>query len=66
MELRNLLTVAQVEELNPALSQATLRWWIFNAEVNGFNKCLIRVGGRVFIDRVALEAWLEEHRAAGL
>jgi hypothetical protein len=62
MNAQNALSVAQLAELNPAFSEATIRWWIFNAETNGFNRCLIRIGGRVFIDRSAFEAWLEEHR----
>jgi hypothetical protein len=64
MDVQNLLTVSQLAELNPALSEATLRWWIFKAEEFGFSKCLVRIRGRVFIDRIALEAWLEEHRGA--
>lgn len=64
MDVQNLLTVAQLAELNPAFTEPTLRWWIFNAEAIGFAKCLVRIRGRVFIDRVALEAWLEEHRAS--
>lgn len=62
MNAQNALSVAQLAELNPAFSEATIRWWIFNAETNGFNRCLIRIGGRIFIDRNAFEAWLEEHR----
>jgi hypothetical protein len=41
-----------------------IRWWIFNADTNGFNVCIIRIGGRVLIDRAAFEHWLEAHRAA--
>jgi hypothetical protein len=62
MNAQNALSVAQLAELNPAFSEATIRWWIFNAATNGFNRCLIRIGGRIFIDRNAFEAWLEEHR----
>ena len=62
MNAQSALTVTQLAELNPAFSEATIRWWIFNAETNGFHKCLIRIGGRVFIDRHAFEVWLEEHR----
>jgi hypothetical protein len=64
MDVQNLLTVAQLAELNPALSETTVRWWIFNAAEFGFDRCLVRVQRRVFIDRVALEEWLEEHRGA--
>lgn len=64
MDMTNLLTVAQLAELNPAFTESTIRWWIFNAEEFGFSKCVIRIRGRVYIDRVAFEAWLEEHRQA--
>jgi hypothetical protein len=66
MDVQNLLTVAQLAELNPALTEPTLRWWIFTDEAFGFAKCLVRIRGRVFIDRAAFEAWLEEHRTAEL
>lgn len=62
MQLKDVLTVAQLAELNPAFSESTIRWWIFNAEKNGFARCLLRVGGRVYIDAVAFKRWLEEHR----
>ena len=62
MNVQDILTVAQLAELNAAFSEATIRWWIFNAETNGFERCLVRIGGRVFIDRTAFEAWLEDHR----
>lgn len=64
MDMTNLLTVAQLAEINPAFTESTIRWWIFNAEEFGFCKCVIRIRGRVYIDRVAFEAWLEEHRQA--
>lgn len=63
MNIEDALTVAQLAKLNPAFTQSTLRWWIFNAERNGFIQCLIRVGGRVYIDRKAFEAWLDSHRS---
>jgi|TARA_R100001369_G_scaffold22967_1_gene42098 hypothetical protein len=50
-----------VEEY-PAFPEATVRWWIFNAERNGFRECLLRVGGRVYIDRQAFIDWLKSHR----
>ena len=65
MNAQNILTVSQLAELNPAFSEATIRWWIFNAETNGFSRCLVRIGGRVFIDRATFEQWLEEHRQDG-
>ncbi len=64
MDMTHLLTVAQLAELNPAFTESTIRWWIFNAEEFGFSKCIIRIKGRVYIDRIACEAWLEQHRQA--
>ncbi len=63
MCVEDLLTVSQVSELNPVFSEATLRWWIFNAEQMGFDCCIIRIGGRIYIDKTALEEWLNQHRA---
>jgi hypothetical protein len=62
----DIMTVNQVVETFPAFAEPTIRWWIFNAEENGFGVCLIRVGGRVFIDRVAFEDWLESQRVEAL
>jgi hypothetical protein len=36
----------------------------FNVDRNGFNVCIIRIGGRVLIERAAFEHWLEAHRVA--
>lgn len=41
-----------------------LRHLIFNAEENGFNKCIKRVGRRVLIDENAYFKWIEEQNAA--
>lgn len=43
-----------------------IRGWIFNADRNGFSACIIRVQGRVLIDRQAFERWLEAHRVGKL
>lgn len=58
--LDRLRTVAQMVEQYPHLfkSEASLRWLIFNAETNGFDTCLVRMGRRVFIDTQAVTTWL--------
>jgi len=58
--LDRLRTVAQMAEQYPHLfkSEASLRWLIFNAETNGFDTCLVRMGRRVFIDTQAVTTWL--------
>lgn len=66
MQLKDILTVAQLAELNPAFSESTIRWWIFNAERNGFARCLLRVGGRVYIDAHSFKQWLNDHREEAL
>jgi|TARA_R100000005_G_scaffold96162_1_gene81120 hypothetical protein len=62
MNFQNLLSISQLVKFNPALSESMIRWWIFNAKANGFHKCLIKIGGRIFVDRSAFEQWLEEQR----
>ena len=65
MNGEDLLTVNQVTQHFPAFSEKTLRWWIFNAERNSFDTCLIRIGSRIYIERDKFIAWLEEHRVIG-
>jgi hypothetical protein len=77
MELRlerRLLTVKQVSERHPGITERTLRYWIFNAtekrsrdrrrlEVvpgNGFDRVILRKGKKVLIDEIALFDWLEK------
>jgi hypothetical protein len=43
---------------------ATLRWWIFHAETNGLKPALLKIGGRVYIDRAEFNKWLEGQRMA--
>jgi len=58
----NLLTVTQLSEKSPAFSEASLRWLIFNKEINGMDSALVKVGRRVLIDIVEFERWLEDQR----
>ena len=41
-----------------------LRWLIFNAKDNGFERCLVRVGRRVLINEREFERWLEAQQEA--
>lgn len=66
VSLENLMTVKQLATAYPAFTESMIRWWIFNADRNGFNACIIRVQGRVLIDRQAFERWLEAHRVGKL
>ena len=63
MSLKNLRTVKQTAAETP-FTENTIRWWIFQAPENGFEKVMKRVGGRIFIDLAALEKWIEGDLAA--
>lgn len=56
------MTVRQLAAEAPFVTEAKLRWWIFNAEQNGFGQALLKVGGRVYIDREGFNRWLENQR----
>ena len=36
-----------------------LRYWIFNADNNGFNRVIRRVGRRILIDVAAFHEWID-------
>jgi hypothetical protein len=58
------MIVKQLAAAYPRLYGSVFRWWISNVDRNGFNVCIIRIGGRVLIERAAFEHWLEAHRVA--
>ena len=60
MDYKNLRTVKQiVENAHPVITDGKMRAWIFNAETNGFAQVIVRVGGRIYIDRDAFNLWLD-------
>lgn len=56
----NLLTVRQFVQRHPAFTQGSLRYLIFNANTNGMNTCLRRIGRRVLIDEEAFFTWVRK------
>jgi len=60
----DLRTVRQLASMNPAFSESSLRWLLFNAEKNGLECAVFKVGSRVLIDVLGFERWLEEKRVA--
>lgn len=54
-----LLTVAQWSELHSWPPAGGLRHLIFNADKNGFNKVIRRIGRRVLIDESAFFDWVD-------
>jgi len=63
MSYKNLRTVKQVAESNSGVwTEASLRWLIFNRKKNGFDSVLVEPPGRVLIDIVRFDEWLESYR----
>lgn len=66
MPARILRTVRQFSAANPAFTEASLRWTIFNENTNGLaaSGAILRHGRRVLIDEQRFFAWID--RANGI
>jgi hypothetical protein len=64
VEYTDLRTVKQLATEAPFVTESTIRWWIYHANSNGFDAVLIKIGGRVYIDKNAFNKWLEGQRLA--
>ena len=53
-------TVKQFVKEKGFLSESSLRYIIFHADTNGFNKVIKRIGKKILIDFNAFKVWLEE------
>ena len=60
---RILLTVRQFSQKHPAFPEGGLRFLIFNAEKNGFDACVRRMGRKVLIDEEAFFDWIDGQAA---
>lgn len=58
--LENLYTVRQFSEKFKFVSQSSLRYLIFNADLNGFGRVIKRIGRKVLLDATAFDTWLKE------
>lgn len=54
-------TVREMSMRYPAFQEGSFRWLIFNADTNGFAKCVIRPQGirKVLIDELEFLKWLK-------
>jgi len=69
---RNIKGVKQFSLDNPAFTEPSLRWLIFNSRPrestngtipgNGLEKALVRLGRRVLIDEDLFYEWIEEQQ----
>tara|TARA_B100000965_G_scaffold215949_2_gene180630 strand:- start:35550 stop:35762 length:213 start_codon:yes stop_codon:yes gene_type:complete len=64
VDYKELRTVKQLAAEATFVTEAKLRWWIFHADTNGLKTALIKIGGRVYIDRFEFNRWLESRRLA--
>ena len=55
-------TVKQFSARNPAFSEGSLRWLLFNSRENKLDAAVVRVGRRVLIDEDRFFAWIEEQQ----
>lgn len=63
---RNLRTVKQIADANPAFTEASLRWMIYRSEETGLDEVLVRVGRRVLFGMDKFNEWLEQRRQCRL
>lgn len=59
MGLHRLRTIRQAAA-ETVFSENSYRWLIFNADTNGFGRCIRRVGRRIYVDLDSLEEWIDE------
>lgn len=57
---KNLIPANNWNKHHPWPPEGGMRYLIFNANKNGFDKCIKRVGRRVLIDEEAFFKWVEE------
>lgn len=64
---RRLTTVKNLPKSYPYadFNEGGIRWLIFNANDNGFSKCIVRAGRKVLIDLDLFEKWLDEKAMEG-
>ena len=58
--IQDLLSVREFSRANPTFSEASLRWYIHNAEAYGITDAIVRVGSRVFIQAEKFFAALKQ------
>jgi len=60
MQERRLIPVPRWHKFHLWPSEAALRYYIFNAEFNGFDKVVKRVGTRCLIDEEEFFKWVDQ------
>ena len=61
-----LLPVRTFCERHPEIPEGTIRSLIFNADKNGFDQCIIRIGRKILINVDSVYRWLDEKNGGKL
>ena len=64
MSQNRVIPVTQWKEFHPWPTESGLRWLVFNADTNGFDKVVRRAGRRVLIDEACFFEWIERQGRA--
>lgn len=56
----DLISVNAFSDKYPTFTKGTLRAYIFNADKNGFNEVIRRIGSRVYIKESNFMEWVEK------
>ena len=60
VSIQDYVTIKQLIAMNPAFNEGGLRSLIFNANKNGFNKCIRRMGRKILISISALDRTIQQ------
>lgn len=55
------MTVRQLAAKNPYLTEAAIRWMLFNRKENGLAKAVTKLGKKILIDDEKFEEWVNSH-----
>ena len=57
-----LMSLRQVVKQYPIFSETSLRWQLLNRNATGLSVATVKIGRRVFIDKIEFDRWLENKR----
>ncbi|UFS71386.1 hypothetical protein LPW11_04125 [Geomonas sp. RF6] len=58
------LTIKQLAHTRPYLTEASIRWFLFNRARNGLSCAVIKLGRRLLVDEEKFDEWVNSHREA--
>lgn len=59
---KRLIPLVKWNDFHPFPTVSQLRWYRYNGHKNGFNKCLRKMGRRLFIVEDELFKWVDEQK----